>query len=69
MSAATATQLADATTAFASNERAPIRPARIVLYVFLTVTALIYFVVIYCASLVVHQIERRLAVSGETTVH
>ena len=34
-----------------------------------TVTALIYFVVIYCASLVVHQIERRLAVSGETTVH
>ena len=34
-----------------------------------TVTALIYFVVIYCASLVVHQIERRLAVSGEATVH
>lgn len=44
MSAATATQLADATTAFASNERAPIRPARIVLYVFLTVTALIWLV-------------------------
>ena len=34
-----------------------------------TVTALIYFTVIYCASLVVHRIERRLAVSGETTVH
>ena len=34
-----------------------------------TVTALIYFVVIYFASLVVHRIERRLAVSGETTVH
>ena len=34
-----------------------------------TVTALIYFTVIYCASVVVHQIERRLAVSGETTVH
>ena len=34
-----------------------------------TVTALIYFVVIYAASLVVHRVERRLAVSGETTVH
>lgn len=34
-----------------------------------TVTALIYFTVIYAASLVVHRIERRLAVSGETTVH
>ena len=34
-----------------------------------TVTALIYFVVIYFTSLVVHRIERRLAVSGETTVH
>lgn len=34
-----------------------------------TVTALIYFVVIYFASLVVHRIERRLAASGETTVH
>ena len=34
-----------------------------------TVTALIYFVVIYFVSLVVHRIERRLAVSGETTVH
>ena len=34
-----------------------------------TVTALIYFVVIYSASLVVHRVERRLAVSGETTVH
>jgi polar amino acid transport system permease protein len=34
-----------------------------------TVTALIYFTVIYCASVVVHRIERRLAVSGETTVH
>lgn len=34
-----------------------------------TVTALIYFFVIYAASLVVHRIERRLAVSGETTVH
>ena len=34
-----------------------------------TVTALIYFVVIYFASLVEHRIERRLAVSGETTEH
>lgn len=34
-----------------------------------TVTALVYFAVIYAASLVVHRIERRLAVSGETTVH
>lgn len=34
-----------------------------------TVTALIYFTVIYGASLLVHRIERRLAVSGETTVH
>lgn len=34
-----------------------------------TVTALIYFTVIYAVSLVVHQVERRLAVSGETTVH
>ena len=34
-----------------------------------TVTALIYFTVIYAASVVVHHIERRLAVSGETTVH
>jgi polar amino acid transport system permease protein len=34
-----------------------------------TVTALIYFTVIYAVSLVVHRIERRLAVSGETTVH
>jgi polar amino acid transport system permease protein len=34
-----------------------------------TATALIYFTVIYAASLVVHRIERRLAVSGETTVH
>lgn len=34
-----------------------------------TVTALIYFAVIYLVSLVVHRIERRLAVSGETTVH
>lgn len=34
-----------------------------------TVTALIYFVVIYAASLVVHRVERRLAVSGESTVH
>jgi polar amino acid transport system permease protein len=34
-----------------------------------TVTALIYFVVIYAASLLVHRVERRLAVSGETTVH
>jgi len=31
--------------------------------------ALIYFTVIYAVSLVVHRIERRLAVSGETTVH
>ncbi len=34
-----------------------------------TVTALIYFVVIFAASLVVQQLERRLAVSGETTAH
>lgn len=34
-----------------------------------TVTALIYFTVIYAASLAVHRVERRLAVSGETTVH
>jgi polar amino acid transport system permease protein len=34
-----------------------------------SVTALIYFTVIYAASLVVHRIERHLAVSGETTVH
>ena len=34
-----------------------------------TVTALIYFTVIYAASLLVHRIERRLAASGETTVH
>lgn len=34
-----------------------------------TVTALIYFVVIYATSLVVHRVERRLATSGETTVH
>jgi polar amino acid transport system permease protein len=32
-----------------------------------TVTALIYFTVIFAASLVVHRVERRLAVSGETT--
>jgi polar amino acid transport system permease protein len=34
-----------------------------------TVTALIYFTVIFAASLVVHRVERRLAVSGETTAH
>lgn len=34
-----------------------------------TVTALIYFIVIFAASLLVHRLERRLAVSGETTVH
>jgi polar amino acid transport system permease protein len=34
-----------------------------------TITALIYFVVIFAASLLVHRLERRLAVSGETTVH
>ncbi|MCE3273549.1 MAG: amino acid transporter permease [Ramlibacter sp.] len=34
-----------------------------------TVVALIYFTVIFAASLVVHRVERRLAVSGETTVH
>ncbi len=34
-----------------------------------TVTALIYFTVIYAVSLIVHRIERRLAISGETTVH
>lgn len=34
-----------------------------------TATALIYFVVIFAASLLVHRLERRLAVSGETTVH
>lgn len=34
-----------------------------------TVTALIYFVVIFAASLLVHRLELRLAISGETTVH
>ncbi|HKB54688.1 MAG TPA: amino acid ABC transporter permease [Ramlibacter sp.] len=34
-----------------------------------TVTALIYFVVIFAASLAVRRVERRLAVSGETTAH
>jgi polar amino acid transport system permease protein len=34
-----------------------------------TVVALIYFTVIFAASLLVHRVERRLAVSGETTVH
>lgn len=34
-----------------------------------TVTALIYFFVIFAASLLVHRLERRLAVSGETTAH
>lgn len=34
-----------------------------------TVVALIYFVVISAVSLVARQIERRLAVSGESTVH
>ena len=34
-----------------------------------TVTALIYFVFIFCFSLLAHRLERRLAVSGETTVH
>jgi polar amino acid transport system permease protein len=34
-----------------------------------TTVALVYFVVIFAASLVVHRVERRLAVSGETTVH
>jgi polar amino acid transport system permease protein len=34
-----------------------------------TATALIYFVVISCVSLFVHQLERRLAISGESTVH
>jgi polar amino acid transport system permease protein len=34
-----------------------------------TVAALLYFAVIYAASLVAHALERRLAVSGETTVH
>ena len=34
-----------------------------------TVTALIYFTVIFAASLLVHRLERRLAVSGETTAH
>jgi polar amino acid transport system permease protein len=33
-----------------------------------TVAALIYFAVIFVASLVVHRVERRLAVSGEGTV-
>jgi polar amino acid transport system permease protein len=33
-----------------------------------TVAALIYFVVIFAASLLVHRVERRLAVSGEGTV-
>jgi polar amino acid transport system permease protein len=34
-----------------------------------TVTALIYVVFIFCFSLLAHRLERRLAVSGETTVH
>lgn len=34
-----------------------------------TVAALIYFVVIFAVSLVARQIERRMAVSGESTVH
>ena len=34
-----------------------------------TVTALIYFVVIFAASLAVHRVERRLAASGDTTAH
>ena len=34
-----------------------------------TATALIYFAVIFGASLLSHRVERRLAVSGETTVH
>jgi polar amino acid transport system permease protein len=34
-----------------------------------TVAALIYFAVIFAASLLVHRVERRLAASGETTVH
>jgi polar amino acid transport system permease protein len=33
-----------------------------------TVAALIYFVVILAGSLVVHRVERKLAVSGEGTV-
>lgn len=35
----------------------------------LTVAALMYFVVIYAVSLATHALERRLAVSGETTTH
>jgi polar amino acid transport system permease protein len=34
-----------------------------------TATALIYFAVIFGASLLAHRLERRLAVSGESTVH
>jgi polar amino acid transport system permease protein len=34
-----------------------------------TIAALIYFAVIFAASLLVHRVERRLAASGETTVH
>jgi polar amino acid transport system permease protein len=34
-----------------------------------TVTAMIYFVFISAASLLAHRLERRLAISGETTVH
>ena len=34
-----------------------------------TVVALIYFVVIFAVSIVARQLERRLAVSGESTVH
>jgi polar amino acid transport system permease protein len=34
-----------------------------------TVTALIYFAVIFAASLLVQRLERRLAASGETTAH
>jgi len=34
-----------------------------------TIAALIYFVVIFAFSLLARQLERRLAVSGESTVH
>ena len=34
-----------------------------------TIVALIYFVVIFAVSILARQLERRLAVSGESTVH
>jgi polar amino acid transport system permease protein len=51
---------------FAANEVAQktFRPLEV-----FTVAALVYFFVIFAASLAVRRVERRLAVSGESTVH